>query len=320
MKLIIQIPCFNEAETLPLVLNELPTTIDGIDVIESLVIDDGSSDGTAAVAQACGVTHIVQHPHNLGLARAFETGLESCLGLGADIIVHTDADNQYPSRYIAELVAPLVRGDAEMVVGNRPITQIAHFSPFKKFLQRLGSSVVRTVSGTNVPDTVSGFRAYSREFALRYHALTDFSYTLETLIQAGQMGMRIVNIDIKVNDPTRESRLAKSNWQFVKRQAATIVRLYAFYEPLRTFFYLSLPFFIVGVALLARFVFRYVTQSGAGLIQSVAIGTGFLVISFLIFLFGLLADTIGKHRKLTEETLYRLKQMQFDGKTVNSKQ
>ncbi len=301
---------------MPLVLNELPTTIDGIDVIESLVIDDGSSDETVSVGRAHGVTHIVSHPHNLGLARAFETGLENCLALGADIIVHTDADNQYPSRYIADLVAPLVRGEAEMVVGNRPIAQIAHFSPFKKLLQRLGSSVVRTVSGTNVPDTVSGFRAYSREFALRYHALTDFSYTLETLIQAGQMGMRIVNIDIDVNGPTRESRLAKSSWQFVKRQAATIVRLYAFYEPLRTFFYLSLPFFLIGVSLLARFVFRYITQSGAGLIQSVAIGTGFLVISFLIFLFGLLADTIGKHRKLTEETLYRLKQLQFEEKRL----
>lgn len=316
VKLIIQIPCFNEAETLPLVLNELPTAIDGIDVIETLVIDDGSSDETVAVAWAHGVTHVVRHPHNLGLARAFQTGLDSCLALGADIIVHTDADNQYPSHFIADLVAPLVRGDAEMVVGNRPISQIAHFSPFKKALQRLGSSVVRTVSGTDVPDTVSGFRAYSREFALRYHALTDFSYTLETLIQAGQMGMRIVNINIDVNDPTRESRLAKSSWQFVKRQAATIVRLYAFYEPLRTFFYLSLPFFLIGVTLLARFVFRYVTESGAGLIQSVAIGTGFLVISFLIFLFGLLADTIGKHRKLTEETLYRLKRMQFEEKDL----
>ncbi len=299
---------------MPSVLQELPNAIAGIDVIESLVIDDGSSDETVAIARACGVTHVVRHPHNLGLARAFETGLESCLALGADIIVHTDADNQYPSRYIGDLVAPLVRGDAEMVVGNRPISDIAHFSPFKKLLQRLGSSVVRTVSGTDVPDTVSGFRAYSREFALRYHALTDFSYTLETLIQAGQMGMRIINIDIEVNDPTRESRLAKSSWQFVKRQAATIVRLYAFYEPLRTFFYLSLPFFLIGVALLARFAYRYLTQVGAGLIQSVAIGTGFLVISFLIFLFGLLADTIGKHRKLTEETLYRLKQMQFEAK------
>ena len=199
-----------------------------------------------------------------------------------------------------------------MVVGNRPIHTIPHFSPLKKRLQQLGSRVVRTVSSTDVPDTVSGFRAYSREFALRYHALTNFSYTLETLIQAGQMGMRIVNIGIEVNDPTRNSRLAKSNWQFIKRQAATIVRLYAFYEPLRTFFYLSLPFFVVGIALLLRFVFRYVTQSGAGLIQSVAIGTGMLVIAFLIFLFGLLADSIGKHRKLTEETLYRLRRMEFE--------
>lgn len=312
VKLVIQIPCLNEEATLPQVLAELPTRIDGIDTIETLIVDDGSSDQTVAVARAAGATHIVSHSHNLGLARAFETGLDTCLALGADVIVHTDADNQYPARYIQELVEPIVTGRAEMVVGNRPISQIPHFSPVKKLLQRIGSGVVRTVSGTDVPDTVSGFRAYSRDFALRYHALTNFSYTLETLIQAGQMGMRIVNINIEVNDPTRESRLAKSSWQFVKRQAATIVRLYAFYEPLRTFFYLSLPFFLVGVALLARFLFRYVTQSGAGLIQSVAIGTGSLIIAFLIFLFGLLADTIGKHRKLTEETLYRVKKMQFD--------
>ncbi|MGB1250974.1 MAG: glycosyltransferase family 2 protein [Candidatus Promineifilaceae bacterium] len=311
MKLIIQIPCLNEEETLPLVLRELPHELPGIDVIETLIIDDGSTDRTVDVARQAGVTHIISHPRNFGLARAFQTGLDSCLALGADIIVHTDADNQYPSRYIAELVKPIVSGQSEMVIGTRPIADISHFSPFKKALQSLGSWVVRTVSGTDVPDTTSGFRAYSRDFALRYQSLTRFSYTLETIIMAGQRGQTILHFPIEVNDPTRVSRLHKGSFHFVRRQAATIVRLYAFYEPLKTFFYLSLPFLLVGLGLLLRFALNYLSGS-SGLIQSVSIGVGMLIISVFIAAFGLLADISNKHRLLTEETLYRLKKLDFD--------
>ncbi len=311
MKLIIQIPCLNEEETLPQVLAELPRELPDIDQIETLIIDDGSTDNTVAIAREYGATHIVSHPKNLGLARAFQTGLDKCLSLGADIIVHTDADNQYPARYIEALVRPIIDQQADIVIGNRPINEIAHFSPVKRLLQRLGSGVVRTVSGTDVPDTVSGFRAYSRETALRLHMLTRFSYTLETIIQAGQLGLTIKNIDIEVNDPTRESRLAKNNISFVRRQAATIVRLYAFYEPLRTFFYLALPFFIVGLLFIGRFLVRYFT-GGTGLVQSVVIGTGVLVVAVLIALIGVLADISAKHRQISEETLYRLKKIELN--------
>ena len=310
MKLIIQIPCLNEAETLPSVLAELPTSIEGIDCIETLIIDDGSVDDTVAVARRAGATHVVSHPRNLGLARAFQTGLETCLRLGADVVVHTDADNQYPAHYIPQLVAPIVRGKGDMVIGSRPIDQIAHFSPLKKRLQRLGSWVVRTLSGTPVEDTVSGFRAYSREAILRFQMLTHFSYTLETIIQAGQLGLTILNVPITVNDPTRPSRLQRSTIHFIKRQAATILRLYAFYEPLRTFFYLSLPFFFTGFVLLLRFAWRYWQLGGAGLAQSVSIGMGFIIVGFIIALVGLQADIISKHRRLTEETLYRLKKLE----------
>lgn len=312
MKLIIQIPCYNEADTLPQVLAELPTRLPQITSIETLVINDGSSDNTVAVARQHGVTHVVSHPTNLGLARAFQTGLETCLQLGADIIVHTDADNQYQSRFIADLVAPIVGGKAEMVIGNRPILSIPHFSPLKKFLQRLGSSVVRTVSGTDVPDTTSGFRAYSREAALRFHILTRFSYTLETIIQAGKMGLSIVNVPVEINPPTRESRLHKGSWHFVKRQAATIVRLYAFYEPLRTFSLIALPFLLIGLGLIGRFSVLYLTGEAAGrYIQSVSIGTGLFVVGIVIALFGLQADIVSKHRQLTEETLYRLRKLEL---------
>ena len=310
MKLIIQIPCLNEAETLPSVLADIPQTIDGIDEIETLIIDDGSIDDTVAVAKAHGVTHIVSHGHNSGLAKAFQTGLEYSLKFGADIIVHTDADHQYPGRYIAALVAPIVAKKAEMVIGNRPIHDIAHFSPLKKTLQKMGSQIVRTLSGTDVPDTVSGFRAYSREAALRFHILTRYSYTLETIIQAGKMGLRIVNIPIEVNHPTRPSRLQRNMWHFIRQQSATMLRLYAFYEPLRTFTYISIPFLLMGFALLLRFVYRYLS-GGTGLIQSVSIGIGLVMLGFLIALSGLQADIASKHRQLTQELLYRLKKSEF---------
>ncbi len=235
VKLIIQIPCYNEAAMLSETFLEFPTSIDGIDCIETLIVNDGSSDDTIAIAQALGVDYIISHAKNLGLAKAFENGLEACLQHGADIIVNTDADNQYPGRYIPDLVAPIVRGEADMVIGDRQIGQIPHFSPLKKWLQRLGSWMVRTVSGTDVPDAPSGFRAYSQETALRLNILSRYSYTLETIIQAGKLGLIIVSVPVQTNKPTRPSRLQRNMWHFVKAQASTIMRLYAFYEPSTNF-------------------------------------------------------------------------------------
>jgi glycosyltransferase involved in cell wall biosynthesis len=314
VKLIIQIPCRDEAETLPAVIRDLPPVIPGIDQIETLVVDDGSEDETAAVAQALGVTHVVRHAANQGLAAAFQTGLNACLGLGADVIVNTDGDNQYPASAIVSLVQPIVAGRADIVIGDRQVRRIPHFSPSKKLLQALGSWVVRTVSGTDVPDTTSGFRAYSREAALRLNILSRFSYTLETIIQAGKIGLPIVSVPVVTNEPTRPSRLQRSTWHFVKAQASTILRLYAFYEPLRTFSYIAAPFLLAGLVLIGRFLFFYLTGgSGIGRYsQSVSIGTGLFLAGVFIALFGIQADIASKHRQLTQELLYRLKKMELD--------
>lgn len=311
MKLIIQIPCYNEAHSLPQTVADLPRHVPGIDCIETLIIDDGSTDGTADVARSLGINHVVQHRQNMGLARAFQTGLDASLRLGADIIVNTDADNQYPGRYIPELVAPVLAGTADIVIANRQVDSIEHFSPFKKFLQKLGSWTVRTVSGTNVPDAVSGFRAYSRDTALRLHILTNFSYTLDTIIQAGKQGLIIHSIPVETNGPIRPSRLQRSMGHFIKAQASTIVRLYAFYEPLRTFTYIALPFILSGLALWVRFFYAYVNHASNQFIQSVTIGTGLLLVGLFIFLFGVQADITSKHRQMTQETLYRLKKLEL---------
>lgn len=311
MKLIIQIPCYNEAQSLPQTVADLPSHVPGIDCIETLVIDDGSTDGTADVARSLGINHIVPHRQNMGLARAFETGLDVALRLGADIIVNTDADNQYPGRYIPELVAPVLRGTADIVIANRQVDNIDHFSPFKKFLQKLGSWTVRTVSNTDVPDAVSGFRAYSRDTALRLNILTSFSYTLDTIIQAGKLGLIIQSIPVETNGPIRPSRLQRSMGHFIKAQASTIVRLYAFYEPLRTFSYIALPFILAGLVLWGRFFYTYLTSPANQFIQSVTIGTGLLLVGLLIFLFGVQADITSKQRQMTQETLYRLKKLEL---------
>lgn len=314
VKLIVQIPCLNEAKTLADALEGLPRAIPGIDSIETMIIDDGSTDETVEVARSLGIDHIILHRRNLGLARAFASGLDASLTLGADIIVNTDGDNQYPAHYIADLVAPVVSGEADVVIANRQVNQVTHFSPIKKLLQGAGSWLVRTVSGTDVPDAPSGFRAYSREAALRLNVLTRYSYTLETIIQAGKMGLTIVSIPVETNPPTRPSRLQRNVWHFVKAQTSTIVRLYAFYEPLRTFSYLAAPFLIAGLILLARFAFFYlIGERGIGrFAQSVSIGVGLILVGIIIGLFGIQADVTGKHRQLTEEVLYRLKKQQFD--------
>ncbi|HFQ92943.1 MAG TPA: glycosyltransferase family 2 protein [Anaerolineae bacterium] len=312
MKLIIQIPCYNEADSLPITLADLPAEIPGIDCIETLVIDDGSTDDTAVIAQSLGVNHILRLSRNQGLARTFQAGLDACLRLGADIIVNTDADNQYPGRYILDLVAPIIAGKADIVIGNRQTDQIAHFSPAKKFLQKAGSWTVRTVSGTEVPDAVSGFRAYTREAALHINILTNFSYTLDTIIQAGKLGLTILSVPVETNEPLRPSRLQRSAAHFIKAQASTIIRLYAFYEPLRTFSYIALPFILSGLFLWLRFFYSRFADPTNQYIQSVTIGTGLLLVGLLIFLFGVQADISSKHRQLTQEALYRLKKLEYD--------
>jgi glycosyltransferase involved in cell wall biosynthesis len=316
MKLIVQIPCYNEEETLPLVLNSIPRQIAGVDDVRVLVVDDGSVDRTVAIARQYGADYIVRHAGNKGLARAFRTGLDACLHLGADVVVNTDGDNQYPQEDIPRLIAPVLSGEADIVIGDRQTWTISGFSRAKKLLQAWGSRVVRAVSGTTVTDAPSGFRAYSREAALRLVSLTGYSYTVENVIQAGKLGLSTVNVPVETNPQTRPSRLKTGNWDFVKRQGGTILRLYSVYEPLRTFFYLSLPFNLAGLFLILRFLyFNFFTeQTGVGRhVQSLVVGGTLLILGFLLFVFGVLADLIAANRRLTEETLYRLRKLELSG-------
>jgi glycosyltransferase involved in cell wall biosynthesis len=314
MHLIIQIPCYNEAETLPAVLADLPRSLPGVDCIEVLVIDDGSTDATAEVAEQLGVRHIVRHATNQGIAAAFQSGLDACLARGADIIVNTDGDHQYPGREIDKIVRPILAGTADMVVGNRQTHAIEHFSPIKKLLQAWGSWVARMASGTDVPDATSGFRALNRETALRLTILTRYSYTLETLIQAGKKGLRVAAVPIEVNPPTRESRLVRSTWSYVRRQALTILRIYTLYEPLRSFTLFASPMLAVGTILLLRFVYFYLTgQTYMGRhVQSVVVGSMLVTVGFLVVLFGFLADVNATNRYLLEQLLYRQRKQEAE--------
>ena len=314
MHLIIQIPCYNEEQSLPAALADIPPNIPGIDTIETLIVDDGSSDNTIGVAIGLGVDHVVRLPGHRGLAVAFQAGLDASLRLGADVIVNTDGDNQYPQADIPRLIAPILRNEADMVIGDRQVHMVPHFSPLKKRLQQWGSWIVCLASGVRAPDATSGFRAYSREAALRMSVLTRYTYTLETLIQAGKKGLRVAYVPIQVNQPTRDSRLIKSNWSYVKQSAATILRLYVFYEPLRTFFFISIPFVIVGLFALIRFLyFHFFTgQTGVGRhVQSLVFGGTLLTIGFLLFILGVIADIIAANRMLIEETIYRVKRMEM---------
>jgi glycosyltransferase involved in cell wall biosynthesis len=312
-KLIIQIPCLNEADTLPSTLADLPRSIPGIDVVEFLVVDDGSRDGTADVARAGGVDHIVRLRRNKGLAAAFAAGIDASLKQGADFIVNTDADNQYAGHEIPKLLQPLLKGEADIVIGDRNIAELEHMSWRKRQLQRLGSWVVRQVSGTSVPDTTSGFRAYTREAALRMTIVSEFSYTLETIIQAGKKRMAIAHVAVETNPRTRPSRLFDSVFSYVKRSTATIVRIYAMYEPLKIFSYIGAAIVAVGVLLCVPFVITYLRDprlaAGRNL-QSLILGAVFMIVGFQVLLNGLLADVNAANRKLLEDLVYRVKSLE----------
>jgi glycosyltransferase involved in cell wall biosynthesis len=314
MKLIIQIPCFNEEHTLAQTVAELPRAIPGVDVIEYLIIDDGSSDRTREVARAAGVHHVVGFSGNRGLARAFMAGIDACLRLGADIIVNTDADNQYCAADIPALIAPILEGRSDLVVGDRQVDRVAHFSAAKKRLQRIGSWVVRLASSTAVPDATSGFRAIGREAALRMFVISDFTYTLETIIQAGQAHLAVGAVPVRTNDKTRESRLFRSIPQYLRRSAGTILRIYTMYRPLKAFSFLATLLFLGGSALGVRFLYYHFAGAGpAGHIQSLILAAVLLIAAFIVLLGGVLADLVGANRKLLEDAIIRLRRLEYGG-------
>lgn len=310
MKLIIQIPCYNEAKTLPQTVAALPRQLPGIDSIEYLVIDDGSQDATIEVATSLGIQHIVRLPHNMGLAQAFAAGLEASIVRGADVIVNTDADNQYIGEDIAKLVEPILAGRAELVVGDRGIATLPWFSPLKRSLQQVGSWVISRAAGTGVPDATSGFRAYTREAALRTLVLSNYSYTLETLIQAGARRTAIEHVLIRTNPPTRPSRLMKGLPHYLSHSGVTILRAYTLYRPLRVFLALGGCAILGGTAIGARFLYFYNSGQGNGHIQSLILAAVLLIVGFQVVLIGVLADLVGFNRKILEEVLYRLRRIE----------
>lgn len=306
MKLIIQIPCFNEAGSLPETLSALPRVIPGIDSIELLVVDDGSSDDTSGVARRWGVHYVERHRTNRGLAAAFRSGLQRALDEGADLIVNTDADNQYEGADIAKLVAPIIAGEADVVIGDRGVRDNAHFGPIKRRLQRLGSAILRRLSNTDVTDAVSGFRALSRSAAQRINITSDFSYTTEMVIQAGRKRMAVVSVPVRTNSAVRPSRLFRSIPQFIFNTATAMVRAYAMYNPLRIFAVAGLAVTLIGVAPFLRFLCFYLQGDGGGHVQSLVIGGSLLVLGVITIMLGALADLIGRNRLLLEQTLERV--------------
>ncbi|MCH8125455.1 glycosyltransferase [candidate division KSB1 bacterium] len=312
MKLIIQIPCFNEEKSLPKTFEDLPRHIFGIDEIEVLVIDDGSTDRTIDVAKELGVNHIVKLTNNKGLAEAFMAGLDASTKLGADIIVNTDGDNQYCGESIKNLTKPIIDGEADMVIGDRQVDTIDHFSYTKKKLQKIGSWVVRRFSNTTIPDVTSGFRAYSRDAALRLNVISRFSYTLETIIQAGRKNIATSSVSVKTNGKLRESRLFKSIPSYIKRSVGTMLRIYTMYEPLRVFTFAGMLLFSVGFFISVRFLYYYFfVDGGSGHIQSLILSAVLMLLGFQFGVVGIVADLISGHRQLTEDTLYRVKKLEL---------
>ncbi len=311
MKLIVQIPCFNEEGTLPETVAAIPRRIEGIDQVEILVVDDGSADRTIEVAGTLGVHHIVRQTRNRGLAAAFRAGLDASLKAGADIIVNTDGDNQYSGADIPGLVRPILEGRADIVVGDRQTQHVAHFSPLKKLLQAVGSGVDRRLSAVDEPDAVSGFRAVSREAAMRLNIVSGFSYTIEMLIQAGRKRLAIVSVPVTTNKVTRRSRLFRSVPDFVARSVATMLRIYAMYSPLRVFATLGVWLAVAGLIPIGRFIYFYFADGGSGHVQSLILGGALVVIAALAFLIGLVADLIGWNRQLLEITLEKVREIEL---------
>lgn len=311
MKLIIQIPCFNEEETLPVTLKDIPKSFQGVDEVEILVIDDGSQDETVEVAKKEGVDHIVRLTTNNGLAGSFTAGLDASLRLGADIIVNTDGDNQYCAEDIQKLIDPIISGEADMVIGDRNTSDIPHFSFVKKRLQTLGSWVVRQLSGTRIPDATSGFRAFSRSAAMRLNVISNYSYTLETVIQAGKKNIALTHVPVRTNKMLRPSRLFSSMYSYIKRSSATILRIYALYEPLKVFLMIGSVIFGVGMLISFRFLYYYIINRGAGHIQSLILAAVLMIVGFQVAMIGLLSDIIAANRRLIEDILHRIKRMEF---------
>lgn len=316
-KLIIIVPCLNEAKTLPLVLNSIPKKIVGITQIETLIIDDGSSDQTIQVAKKLGVNHILTHTKTRGLAKSFTDGLAAALELGADVIVNTDGDNQYPQADIAKLIWPILAKEADLVIADRQTRTIAHFSPVKKLFQAIGSTIVCHLAGVCVPDAVSGFRAYSRAAAMELNVVTEFSYCTETIIQAGKKKLKVVSVPVVTNLKTRESRLFKNTFQHIKLTGSTMIRVFAMYEPFKTFFYLGGSFILVGLGFFGRFGYYMILGSGAGHLQSIVFGAVMFLAGFQVLVLGLIADLIASNRKLIEQVLWNQKKGLY-GKTSKS--
>ena len=312
MKLIVQIPCYNEEETLPQTIADIPRNIPGVDTVEILIIDDGCSDRTVEIAKGLGVDHIISNTINQGLARTFRIGLDACLRLGADIIVNTDGDNQYAGKDIPKLIQPILDNQAEIVIGDRQTAQISHFSLTKKILQSLGSGVVRKLSGVRVPDAVSGFRAISRKAAIRLNIVSTFSYTIEMLIQAGNKQMAVAHVPVDTNPQTRESRLYTSTFKFIGFQLINMIRMYAMYRALKVFVYIGTALSIIGVIPIIRFLFFYFKGYGTGHIQSLILGGAFLSMGFIAYLVGLVADLISNNRQLVEMTLELTRRAELD--------
>jgi glycosyltransferase involved in cell wall biosynthesis len=311
VKLIIQVPCYNEEQVLSVTLSALPRKIPGIDSIEWLIVDDGSQDRTTEVARAHGVDHVVSLPRHQGLTRAFVVGLEACLKAGADIIVNTDADNQYCADDIPKLIEPVLAGRADIVIGARPIPEIRHFSPLKKFLQRLGSYVIRVLSNTDVVDAPSGFRAMSREAAMQLHIFNRYTYTLESIIQAGQKGMTVTSVPIRVNAPLRPSRLVRSIPDYIRRQGLTMLRIFITYKPLRFFAIQGAVLVGAGTLIGLRFLYFYFTTGGSGHIQSLILAALLIMIGFFLGVVGLLADLIAVNRQLLEKLDWRVQKIEW---------